>query len=171
MSVSVQEGQQYMNAKIEKYPEETIIVREGESNTDMFKIVSGHAEVYVGFGSDQETLIKIIGPHSCVGELGMLLNKPSIYTVRAYSDVLALRIGREDMVDFVSGNQRNVIDIMRNMASTMMTMRSHIDLLIKEIESGRKPDPITLQKARKAMKGYGMYRSIQEASDILTSRR
>ena len=39
-----------MNAKIEKYPEETIIVREGESNTDMFKIVSGHAEVYVGFG-------------------------------------------------------------------------------------------------------------------------
>ena len=92
------------------------------------------------------------------------------YTVRAYSDILALRIGREDLFDFVSENQKNVIDIMQNMASTIMTMRYHIDLLIKEIESGHKPDPQTLQKARKAMKGYGMYRSIQEASDILSNR-
>ncbi|MCR5485896.1 MAG: cyclic nucleotide-binding domain-containing protein [Lachnospiraceae bacterium] len=160
-----------MNAKMVKYPQETVIVREGELNADMFKIISGHAEVYVGFGSKQETLIKIIGPQCCFGELGMLLDKPSIYTVRAYSDLLALRINREDMFDFVKENQKNVIDIMRNMASTMMTMRFHIDLLIKEIESGHKPDPHMLQQARKAMKGYGMFRSIQEASDILTNRQ
>ena len=42
-----------MNAKMIKYPEETIIIREGELNSDMFKIISGHAEVYVGFGSKQ----------------------------------------------------------------------------------------------------------------------
>ena len=159
-----------MNAKMVKFTQETIIVREG-SNTDMYKIISGHAEVYVGFGSKQETLIRIIGPQSCFGEIGMLLDKPSIYTVRAYSDILALRIRKEDMFDFVSENQRNVIDIMHNMASTMMTMHYHIDLLIKEIESGQKPDVNTLQKARKAMKGYGMYRSIQEASDRLTPRK
>lgn len=160
-----------MNAKMVKYPQETVIIREGELNADMFKIISGHAEVYVGFGSKQETLIKIIGPQCCFGELGMLLDKPSIYTVRAYSDLLALRIKREDMFDFVKENQKNVIDIMHNMASTMMTMRCHIDLLIKEIESGHKPDPHMLQQARKAMKGYGMFRSIQEASDILTNRQ
>ena len=160
-----------MNAKMIKYPEETIIIREGELNSDMFKIISGHAEVYVGFGSKQETLIRIIGPQCCFGELGMLLDKPSEYTVRAYSDILSLRICRDDLYDFVSENQKNVIDIMRNMASTMMTMRYHIDLLIKEIESGHKPDPHILQKARKAMKGYGMYRSIQEASDFLSGER
>ena len=154
-----------------KYPQETIIIREGEINADMFKIISGHAEVYVGFGTTQETLIKIIGPQSCFGELGMLLGKPSIYTVRAYSDILVFKICKEDMYDFVSENQKNVIDIMRNMASTMMTMRYHIDLLIKEIEAGNKPDPNMLQKARKAMKAYGMYRSLQEASDILTKHQ
>ena len=160
-----------MNAKMVKYPQETIIIREGEINADMFKIISGHAEVYVGFGTTQETLIKIIGPQSCFGELGMLLGKPSIYTVRAYSDILVFKICKEDMYDFVSENQKNVIDIMRNMASTMMTMRYHIDLLIKEIEAGNKPDPNMLQKARKAMKAYGMYRSLQEASDILTKHQ
>ena len=160
-----------MNAKMVKYPQETIIIREGEINADMFKIISGHAEVYVGFGTTQETLIKIIGPQSCFGELGMLLGKPSIYTVRAYSDILVFKICKEDMYGFVSENQKNVIDIMRNMASTMMTMRYHIDLLIKEIEAGNKPDPNMLQKARKAMKAYGMYRSLQEASDILTKHQ
>lgn len=160
-----------MNAKMVKFPEETIVVREGEYNPDMYKIISGHAEVYVGFGTKQETLIKIIGPQCCFGELGLLLDEPAVYTVRAYSDILALKISREDLLDFVSENQKNVVDMMRNMASTMMTMRYHIDLLIKEIESGHKPDSQMLLKARKAMKGYGMYRSIQEASDILTNRR
>ena len=87
-----------MNAKMVKFTQETIIVREG-SNTDMYKIISGHAEVYVGFGTKQEALIRIIGPQSCFGEIGMLLDKPSIYTVRAYSDILALRIRKEDMFD------------------------------------------------------------------------
>lgn len=147
------------------YKEDSVILREGEVNADMYKIIQGNVEVYVGYGTPQESLIGILGKGSCFGEFGLLLQKPSIYTVTAYSDVYLLRITEGEMGDFVAENHKNIIDIMRNMASTMMTMRFQIDLLLKEIESGHKPNEKDLNTARKAMQAYGMYRSVQEASE------
>ncbi|MBQ7676891.1 MAG: cyclic nucleotide-binding domain-containing protein [Lachnospiraceae bacterium] len=146
------------DAKMIQYKAETVILREGEICPEMYKIVQGHAEVYVGYGTAQESLIGILGKGSCFGEFGLLLQKPAIYTVIAYSDVCVLRITEGDMGDFVAENHKNIIDIMRNMANTMMTMRLQIDLFIKEIEAGQKPSENTLLNARKAMRAYGMYR-------------
>ncbi len=157
--------------KMVMFPENSMIIREGEINRDMFKMIQGHAEVYVGYGTRQETLIGIIGKQTCFGEFGLLLHKPSIYTIVAYSDVYVLRITEEDLGDFIRENHKNIIDIMRNMADTMMTMRFQIDQLLKEIEAGKKPDESSLMKARRAMRAYGMYRSIQEAEQELKSRK
>ncbi len=157
--------------KIIRFPEDTLILKEGELNDSIYKIVKGHAEVYVGYGTDRESLIGIIGEQACFGELGLLLHEPSIYTIVAYSDVYALKITEKDLGSFIMENHRNVRDIMRNMANTMMVMRTQIGLLIKEIEEGNKPDEKTLTDARKAMRGYGMYRSIQEAADAMKGRR
>lgn len=145
------------SGKIVKFPQDSVILKEGEVNDDMYKIIKGNAEVYVGYGTEQEVLIGIIGVHSCFGEFGLLLHKPSIYTVIAYSDVYVLRITEGEMGDFVQENHKNIIDIMRNMANTMMTMRFQIDLLIKEIENGNKPDPRSLYQAKRAMRAYGVY--------------
>lgn len=153
------------DAKMYHFPEGAEIIKEGEIHYDMFKIIKGHAEVYVGYGTENETLIGIIGEQQCFGEFSLLLHEPDIYTVIAYSDVYALHISEEDLGDFIMQNHKNIMDIMRNMARTMMTMRRHIELLVKELESGNKPDEATLFNARRAFRGYGMYRSIQEASD------
>lgn len=152
-------------AKMITFPEGTVIIRERQLNPEMYKIIRGHAEVYVKYGTKQETLISIIGPQACFGEFGMLLGKPEIYTVVAYSDVFVLRIVEGEMGDFVQENHKNIVDIMRNMANTIMTMKFQIELLLEELENGKKPDENTLLKAKKAIQGYGMYRSIQEASD------
>ncbi|MCR5107528.1 MAG: cyclic nucleotide-binding domain-containing protein [Lachnospiraceae bacterium] len=153
------------DAKMILFPEGKVILSEGQINRDMYKIIKGHAEVYVRYGTEQETLISIIGPQSCFGELGMLLSKPEIYTVVAYSDVLALRITEENIGEFIQKNHRNVVDMMKNMANTIMTMKLQVELLLKELENGKKPDESTLLRTRKAIQGYGMYRSILEASD------
>ena len=162
------ERQDMTDTRIVQFPENTVIIREGEVNDSIYKIIKGHAEVYVGFGTDNETLISIIGKQACFGEFGLLLNEPSICTVRAYSELYALRITEEDMGTFVMENNGNVIGIMRNMAKTMMVMRRQIEMLIMEIESGKKPDEKKLADARRAMRAYGMYRSIQEASAAIT---
>ena len=42
------------NSKLLKLPEGTMILCEGELNLDMYKILDGHAEVYMGYGTENE---------------------------------------------------------------------------------------------------------------------
>ena len=150
-------------AKMVRFPCDTVILKEGENSEEMYKIIKGHAELYVGYGTPNESLLGIIGEQSCFGEFGLLLKKPAIYTVVAYSDILALRITEGDMGDFVQENHKNIIDIMRNMAGSMMTMRLQIDMLLKEIEGGKKPADDKMKEkirdARRMMRQYAIYRS------------
>ena len=104
-----------------RFEQDAVILREGEQSREMYRIVKGNAEVYVGYGTDKETIIGIIGPQSCFGELGLLCGEPSIYTVVAYSDLYAMRITEEALEDFVETNRHTIVEIMRNMAETMVS--------------------------------------------------
>lgn len=156
--------------KLAVFPQEKVILAEGEMNVDMYKIIKGHAEMYVGYGTPMESLIGIIGPQACFGEFGLLLHRPAIYTVIAYSEVIALRITEGDMGDFVQQNHKNIIEIMRNMANSMMTMRCQIDLLLKEVQSGRERTDEevkeALREARRTMRQYALYQRATGSFDV-----
>lgn len=141
-------------SRIMEVREGTVILTEGEVNLDMYKILTGHAEVYIGYGTDRETLIGIIGPQACFGEFGLLLQKPSLYTVIAFSDMTVIRITEGEMGDFVQNNHRNIIAIMRNMAQTMLIMRRQIDMLLNDLEEGKKPDEATIHSLEKNIGCY-----------------
>lgn len=158
------------DSKIARFSENSVILREGEVNSCIYKIIKGHAEVYVGYGTEHETLVGVIGPQSCFGEFGLLLHEPAIHTIVAFSELYALQITENEMDSFIMENNSNVIAIMRNMAKTMMVMRTQIRLLLDEIEAGHRIDEASLAKARKAMRGYGMYRSIEEAKEAIKER-
>ena len=80
--------------KMVKFSEGDIILREGELNEEMYKIINGHAEIYVDYGTKQESLLKILGPQECFGEFGLLIHKPSIYRSSIFRDFVAQDIGR-----------------------------------------------------------------------------
>ena len=145
------------NNRIVQYPADTAVLREGENCTDMYQIIRGHAEIYTGYQTKEEVLLGIIGPQACFGEFGLLLHKPAIYTVVAYSDLVLLRITEESMGNFIKDNQWKIMAIMRNMANTMLVMQQQISLLANEVEQDRKPDPITIHKARRSLRGYAIY--------------
>ena len=148
-------------AKMVTFPRDSVILKEGDNYTDMYKIIKGHAELYVGYKTPIESLLGVIGEQSCFGEFGLLLGRPAIYTVIAYDDVLALRITEDDLEDFILENHKNIIDIMRTMAESMLSMRFQIDLLLKEIEGGKKADEEALKEkirqARQTMRQYAVY--------------
>ncbi len=148
-------------SKIIAYTANTVILKEGEVSRDIIKIVKGNAEVYVGYGTDQETIVGIIGEQSCFGEFGLLLGQPSIITVVAYSDVLVMRISEDEMDDFISRNHKNIMDIMRSMANSMLSMRAQVTMLLSELESGKKPTEIDLREkrllARRAIREYALH--------------
>ncbi|MCR5725897.1 MAG: cyclic nucleotide-binding domain-containing protein [Lachnospiraceae bacterium] len=153
--------------KMVQYSEGDVVLREGETNENLFKIINGHAEVYVGYGTENEALIRIIGEQSCFGELGMLLHKPSIYTVVAYSNLFVMQIPEDSFEEFVKTNHGAVLNLLRNTTETMLTFKVHIDLLLTEIEKGHKPDEKTLNNVKKLTRACGMYKSIDEAMRAL----
>lgn len=145
------------DAKIIKFSRDSIIIREGEANPDMYKIVQGNVELYTGYGTDKELLLGIIGPQSCFGEFGMLLQVPSIYTAIAYSDVYAMKVTAGDMGDFVRENHKNIIDIMKNMAHTMMIMQKQINLMSGELIKGGNVNPEFIKQTQRNLRGYAVY--------------
>jgi CRP-like cAMP-binding protein len=118
--------------------EGTVIMREGDCDNFMYKLLTGHCEVYTGYGTENETLICVIGKNSCFGEYGLLLGRPSIYTVVAFSDVCLLKIAEDEFDDFIMSNHKYIRDIMKNMANTMLTMRKQIELYADEVSKGKK---------------------------------
>ena len=151
------------SAKLMQFPKDSVILREGEMNLDMYKIVQGYAEMYMGYGTDQEVLLGIIGPQTCFGEFGLLLKKPAIYTVVAYSNILAMRVTEGDVGDFVQENHKSIIDIMRNMAKSMMVMQKQIDMLSNEINEGKEDE-----RRRQNLRAYALNNSDKE--DRLTGK-
>ena len=119
--------------KIYEIPEGTLILKEGEINLDMYKIVSDHVEMYTGYGTDDEVLIGILGPGTCFGEFGILTGQPAIYTIITYSKTKILRVTEGLMGDFIQENHEDILQIMRNMANSMMKMQHQIYQLHKEL--------------------------------------
>ncbi|MBO4375510.1 MAG: cyclic nucleotide-binding domain-containing protein [Lachnospiraceae bacterium] len=146
--------------KLVRFPAESVILEEGKVNKEMYKIISGNAEMYTGYGTPLESFLGILGKQSFFGEFGLLLGKPSIYTVIAYSEVTALKITENELSAFIVENHKNIVDIMRNMAGSMLTLKTQIDMLLKELQSSGKADDEKIRErmaqARQIMKNYAL---------------
>lgn len=116
-----------------KFHADDIIIREGGTYEEMYKIISGSVAVYIRYGEKEEHLIGIYSRSKCFGEIHVLSGQPSIYTVVAYDDVLLMRITRDSLEEFIRNNPRNAIDIMQNMVHTNMLMQKNIDLLLDDL--------------------------------------
>lgn len=142
------------------FPEGTVILREGEDSREMFKILNGHAELYTGYGTEHEVLYGVIGPQAVFGEFGLLLHKPALYTAVAYSEVYALRVSENEIAEFIMENHTNVMNIMKNMADSMIAMQKEIDMLTQELEEYKQLDPEKKKKLQRNIKGYAMYNNL-----------
>ncbi len=119
--------------RIYEIPAGTVILNEGETNMDMYKILTGHVEMYTGYGTDNEILIGILGPGACFGEFGILTEQPAIYTIIAFDNIRILRVTEGVMNDFIQENHDSVLQIMKNMANHMMRMQRQINQLSTEL--------------------------------------
>ena len=143
-----------MASNIIKYSPDDVIMREGESSTDMFKILSGNAEVYLSYGTENETLLGILQKDSCFGEFGLLLHEKSPYTVIAYSDLLLYRVNEDKIDEFIRENYVNVLHMMRSMAKTMLMQQSHISQLSRELDEKNRINKRIVGKNKEMLKRY-----------------
>ena len=115
-------------------PAGPVIIKEGETNTPMYKIVSGTVELYNGYGTEQETILGIKSKDDYFGEMGLFSGgKPAIYTAVAYSDLLLMRITDVELEEFMLNNHVDVLRIMRNMADSMYSLKYAMDLYVEDL--------------------------------------
>ena len=119
-------------AKMLQCSEDDVILSEGEVNSEMYKIISGRAVCYLGYGTDDEYLIGTLKEGQCFGEYSLLTAKPGICTFVAYTDMLLLRVDREEFSRFIEMNTDNALGIMRNMANMINVLKVNIDMLREE---------------------------------------
>ena len=115
-----------------------VIQREGENSSEMYKIVSGTAICYLNYGTDREYLIGKFKEGASFGEYQLLTGKPALYTMVAFSDMLLLRIGRDEFRKFIAMNTANAVDIMRVQSKMIAALKFHIDMLADELSEKTK---------------------------------
>ena len=141
----------YQGKAIVSFPAESLILKEGEVNLDMYKIIQGKADMYMGYGTDKDVLLGIIGPGACFGELGLLMESPAIYTVVAYTDVYAIRVTEDRLGNFIQENHSSALQIMKNMANTMSIMQHQILSLSEELNTYTHKDEDNLAAVKKEL--------------------
>ena len=114
--------------------EDEIFMREGEIYPHMYKILSGFAEVYLGYGTERETIVRILKKGDFFGETGILTGSASIYTVVMHSDALLLEISREDLAEYIKEHPQDIIRIMKNQAESLNVFRKNMELLMNDLE-------------------------------------
>lgn len=157
--------------KIYEVPEGVTILNEGEVNLDMYKILSGHVEMYMGYGTDNEVLIGILGPGACFGEFGLLTGQPAIYTIITYSTTKILRVTEALMSDFMTKNPDSILQIMKNMANNMMKMQHQVNQFSRELaeQKGEDVDFLDDQLIKENLKNY-VLNNEEEPKEAMTGK-
>ena len=142
--------------RMQTFRADEVIMREGEICDAMYKILSGSVAVYVRYGEEDEHLMGIYSKSRCFGEMSVLSEQPSAYTVIAYDDVLLVRITKDFLEDFIRNNPRNAVDIMRNMGHTITVMQKNIDLLLDDLNEKQDLNRKRAQELRDKISQYRM---------------
>ncbi|MBO5247393.1 MAG: cyclic nucleotide-binding domain-containing protein [Eubacterium sp.] len=140
------DGYKEMQARLHRYEEDSVIIREGEERPVMYKIVSGKVAVYLHYGTKDEYLIGILSEGRCFNERGVLHKSPSMYTMVAVYDALILSVSESEFEDFLRHNISNAMDIIKSLTTEIVTLKGNIDMLMEEMSHG------TLEEKRRAEK-------------------
>ena len=121
------------NAFMKKILEDEIIIREGEIYDEMYKILSGRAALYLNYGTENEYLIGVLSDGKCFGEVSVLTGKPSPYTAVTVSDTMVMRIPSDRFESFITQSPRNIADIMKNMANSIIMLKANVGMMSEEL--------------------------------------
>lgn len=120
-------------AGITEYKEDEIILKQGDPDKSLYKIISGQVAVYINYEQDDEYLVGIQSFPSCFGEMTILSGQPSFYTVIALTDTKILCVPEENFENFIQNNPANAIAIMKTMAKNISLLNMNVKMLNEEI--------------------------------------
>jgi CRP/FNR family cyclic AMP-dependent transcriptional regulator len=92
----------------------TVILREGESDSSMYVVVSGEIAVSI-----QGTYVERVGVGGILGEIALVNDSPRAASAIALSEVQLLTINRDDFMGLVKSNPSFAVSLLRAVATRL----------------------------------------------------
>ena len=97
-----------------------MIVREGDLADSMYVIISGSAEVYIGYGTEEERHLTTLDEGSIFGEMAVLEAYPRSATVISGEDGTSLmEISTAEVSEFFREDPSQIRNIMANLSGRL----------------------------------------------------
>lgn len=90
----------------------TVLFREGDRGDALYAVVSG--SLLVLEEGEEEEILDQVGPGALIGEMALLTGAPRRATVRAATDAVLVRMGREDLERLLAAEPRLVGQLWRH---------------------------------------------------------
>ena len=139
-------------ATVFKYKSDEIILQQGDTDKNLYKVMSGSVALYINHGQVDEYLVGILSFPKCFGEMTILTGQPSYYTVVALSEATVLRVPESNFEAFIRGDHKNAMNIMKTMARNLSMVNMNMNLLIEELQELSKED----QNLKRLLDSVGM---------------
>ena len=98
-------------------PAGEVIFDKNDDPTDgAYMILSGTAGLYDPHPDGEDDLIATVGPGRLVGELGLIRNVPRALTMRAHTEIEALRLGAEEFLAVVENDAATAFKLLQVVA-------------------------------------------------------
>lgn len=124
-----------IDAAVLQYQEDEVILHQGERNRAIYKILSGNVALYMNYGKEDEYLVGLLTFPSCFGEMTILADQPSYYTVVALDDTAVLRVPESNFEAFIQSDHRHAMSIMKTMAQNLSLLNVNMNLMIEELKA------------------------------------
>ncbi|MCR5773818.1 MAG: 2-dehydropantoate 2-reductase [Lachnospiraceae bacterium] len=113
----------------DKYNAGDIIVREGEDDPTLYKVMHGSVGLYLNHGKENEYLLGINAKGSSFGEYSCFSGKASPYTAIAEEETIVMAIPKKDVHNYICLNPRNAEELFTTMSNKVAMLSKHIGLL------------------------------------------
>ena len=103
-----------------------LIIREGESNSRLFVIISGEVEVIKRLGSQNEKSLNILRSNNCFGEMALLDNYVRTASVVAREDTEALTLDQWNIREEIKKNPMIAIELLQTLSRRLRKAEEHL---------------------------------------------
>jgi len=108
------------------------IIRAGDPSDSAFVVLEGTVE-FLGGSGDAVFVIGTAGPHSMIGEMGVIMNAPRTIDVRARDQVRALRITAPVFLRLLLENPEVALDMMRQLSERLAATTKRLEAAQKAL--------------------------------------
>ena len=112
-----------------------VIFHMGDPGDTLFVVETGKVKVFSYADSGEETVLAIVGPRSCFGELALIDGEPRSATIEALEPVEAVSIGRKAFQDLLRDHPQAALDLLHVLAAKIRYLTGLVsDLAFLDLE-------------------------------------